>query len=73
MNLSDNLKSLRKLHNLTLQQLSSQLGILHQQYWRYEQGLRELPLSLAVKLADIYGITLDELVGRTPPTRLQAH
>ncbi|MGI6200195.1 MAG: helix-turn-helix domain-containing protein [Christensenellales bacterium] len=34
-------------------------------YGKYERGVRDLPLHLAVKLADFYGVTLDYLVGRT--------
>ncbi len=33
-------------------------------YQRYERGERELPLWVAIKLADLYHVTLDYLVGR---------
>ena len=33
-------------------------------YSRYESGSRSLPLGAAVRLADLYGVTLDYLVGR---------
>ena len=35
-------------------------------YSRYESGSRSLPLGAAVRLADLYGVTLDYLVGREP-------
>ena len=35
-------------------------------YSKYELGKRDLPLRLAVKLAEYYGVTLDQLVGRAP-------
>ena len=47
--------------------MAAQLGISYSGYRRYESGEREMPLSIAVKLADLYGIALDELVGRMPP------
>ena len=34
-------------------------------YSKYERGERPLPLELAVKLADYYGVSLDYLVGKT--------
>ena len=34
-------------------------------YSKYERGERPLPLELAVKLADYYGVSLDYIVGRT--------
>ena len=34
-------------------------------YSKYERGERPLPLELAIKLADYYGVSLDYLVGRT--------
>ena len=61
------LKQLRKLHRVTQEQMTAQLGISYSGYRRYESGEREMPLSIAVKLADLYGIALDELVGRMPP------
>ena len=33
-------------------------------YSKYERGERALPLELAVKLADLYNVSLDYLVGR---------
>lgn len=34
-------------------------------YSKYELGKREIPLSLLVKLAELYDTSLDYLVGRT--------
>lgn len=34
-------------------------------YSKYERGERELPLRLAVKLAEYYGVSVDYLVGLT--------
>lgn len=61
------LKQLRKSHRVTQEQLAAHVGISYSGYRRYESGERDMPLSIAVKLADLYGIALDELVGRTPP------
>lgn len=34
-------------------------------YSKYERGERELPLRLAVRLAEYYGVSMDYLVGLT--------
>ena len=34
-------------------------------YSKYERGERELPLRLAVRLAEFYGVSVDYLVGLT--------
>ena len=34
-------------------------------YSKYERGERELPLRLAVQLAEFYGVSMDYLVGLT--------
>ncbi|MBP5662632.1 MAG: helix-turn-helix transcriptional regulator [Clostridia bacterium] len=36
-------------------------------YSRYETGVRQPSLEILIKLADLYGISLDELTGRQPP------
>lgn len=41
---------------------------LHMQrtvYRRYESGEREIPVWAVLKLADLYGVTTDYLLGRT--------
>ena len=38
-------------------------------YSKYEQGERELPLRLAVRLAEFYGVSVDYLVGLTDEQR----
>lgn len=44
------------------------LNITQQQYSLYEIGKRELPLHLAIILADFYNVSLDYLAGRTDHT-----
>ena len=38
-------------------------------YSKYERGERELPLRLAVQLAEFYGVSIDYLVGLTDEPR----
>lgn len=59
------IKELRQENNLSQQQVSDVLEIKYQVYQRYENGTREIPLHLLIKLADFYGVTLDYIAGRS--------
>ena len=59
------IRELREDHDLTQRQLAACLGITQPQYFRYEQGYRDLPTDLLIALADIYDTSTDYLLGRT--------
>lgn len=63
--LSLRMKELREERGLTQMETARRLGISYPAYRRYEQGERELPLSAAVRMADLYEVSLDYLVGRS--------
>lgn len=63
---SDNLRILRKRQKLPTEVVAVNCKISHSSYRRYETGEREPSLSVAYALADFYGVTLDQLVGRAP-------
>ena len=58
------LAALRREHGMTQAQVAAMLGCGTSLYARYERGERPIPLPLAVRLADFYGVTLDRLAGR---------
>ena len=58
------LAALRREHGMTQAQTAAMLGCSTSLYARYERGERPIPLPLAVRLADFYGVTLDRLAGR---------
>lgn len=58
------IEDLRVDHDLTQQEVADILNCKREVYRRYEKGIRELPLSYAIVLADYYGVTIDYLVGR---------
>lgn len=64
--LSKNLTTLRKARGLSRETVARALGISSMTYQRYEKNLRDPTAPLMVKLADFYGVTLDQLVGRAP-------
>ena len=59
------LEDLRIDHDLTQQNIADILFCKREVYRRYEKGIRELPLSYAITLADFYNVSLDYLAGRT--------
>ena len=59
------IEDLRIDHDLTQQEVADILVCKREVYRRYEKGIRELPLSFAIILADYYHVSIDYLVGRT--------
>ena len=63
------IRNLREDHDKTQKEIASILYMQLTVYQRYERGERELPLWAAIKLADYYNVSLDELVGRKFPKK----
>lgn len=63
------LEDLRIDHDLTQQEIADVLFCKREVYRRYEKGIRELPLSYAIKLAQYYNVSLDYLVGLSDSPR----
>lgn len=57
-------RDLREDNDLTQKQVADILNMQLTVYQRYERGERELPLWAAIRLADLYSVTLDYLVER---------
>ena len=58
------LKELRKEHKLTQQQLANALNIQQQSYLRYELNTSEPSYDMLVKIADMFDVSTDFLLGR---------
>ncbi len=59
------LRELREDSDLTQRQLAAFLNITQTQYFRYEQGYRDIPTDLLIELARKYGTTTDYILGLT--------
>lgn len=57
------LKKHREMRCYTQWQISRVLNLSHSAYGLIELGRRRLPAEYAFKLAEFYGITIDELLG----------
>lgn len=55
------LRNLREDHDLTQQQVADYLNCNRQVYARYENGIREIPISMLIELAKLYQVSLDYL------------
>ena len=59
-----NLIELRKLNHLTQRQVAERLGIAQPSYIRYENGKAELTFENLVKIAEMFDVSTDFLLGR---------
>lgn len=59
------LKELRESCNYTQTFVALQLGITHQSYQAYEWGKTVPTLENFIKLANLYDVSLDYLIGRS--------
>lgn len=58
------LKQERTERNITQEQLAKAIGISQQAISYYENDKNEPTIGICERIADYYGITLDELIGR---------
>lgn len=59
------IRELREDHDLTQKTLAEKLNMKQPQYFRYEQGYRDIPTDILIRLADLYDTSTDYLLGRT--------
>ena len=58
-------RELREDHDLTQRQLAELLHMTQTQYFRYEQGYRDLPTDVLIALAALYRTSADYILGLT--------
>lgn len=63
MEFSKRLKEIRIENGFTQQKIAEELGIKQQSYARYELGSGEPSLLTLIKIAKIFGVTTDYLLG----------
>ena len=59
------MRDLREDADLTQRQLVEKLGMHKTTYTNYEQGKREPPIAVLIRLAEFYGVSLDYIAGLT--------
>lgn len=63
------MKEIRERKGISQRQAALALNLSPTVYNRYENGIREPSNALLLVIADYYGVTVDELLGRTPPEK----
>lgn len=63
------LRELREDHDLSQRKLAAILNLTQPQYFRYEQGYRDLPTDILIRLANLYDTSTDYILGRTDDPR----
>ena len=59
------LRDLREDNDMTQAALAKLLGMSQTGYSKYETGENDVPTQILIKLADLYGTSVDYLLGRT--------
>ena len=65
--LADRLVELRKEHKLSQEALAEKLGLSRQSISKWERAEASPDTDNLIALAEVYGITLDELLGNNEP------
>ncbi len=63
LSLSSNISKLRKEHSMTQEQLAEALGVTFASVSKWERGVATPELNLIAEMADLFGVSLDVLVG----------
>ena len=58
-------RDLREDHDWNQEYVAEKIGITQTTYSKYELGKVNSPLDMMIKLADLYHVSVDYLIGRT--------
>ena len=59
------IRELREDNDMTQREVAAYLNMPQPQYFRYEQGYRDIPTDILIALADLYHTSTDYILGRT--------
>ncbi|MBR5534389.1 MAG: helix-turn-helix transcriptional regulator [Ruminiclostridium sp.] len=59
------IRELREDHDMTQRQVAGYLQMPQPQYFRYEQGYRDVPTDILIALAELYKTSTDYILGLT--------
>ena len=61
-----NLRDLRKQAGLSVKEVANKLNITPNALYNYENGYRGIPMFTAIVMAQVYGVSLEELAEALP-------
>ena len=64
MNLSDNLKRIRKENNLSQEQLADKLGVSRQSVSKWESGIAYPEMDKVLQICKMFNLNIDELLNQ---------
>ncbi len=59
------INQLREDNDYTIRYVSDYLTMHRDVYSRYEKGIREIPVWALIKLSELYGVSVDYILGLT--------
>ncbi len=59
------IRDLREDNDKTQKELAEYLGMKQPQYYRYENGQRDIPTDILIKLSQFYKVSVDYILGLT--------
>ena len=59
------IRELREDHDFSQRKMKKKKKMKQPQYFRYEQGFRDIPTDILISLSDLYDVSIDYLLGRT--------
>ena len=65
------IRDLREDHDMTQEQVAKKLCCHREVYRRYENGLREIPVSYVIELAKMYDVSIDYILGESDKKQRQ--
>lgn len=60
----NNIRLLREQNDMTMEELAERVGVKHPAVFKWEHDRNNPSLENARKLADVFGVSLDYLMGR---------
>ena len=73
MAFGERLQEVRRRAGLTQEQFAAELKVSRQAVSKWENNLSCPDITILPELASIFGISVDELLGRTPPKEERVH
>ena len=63
------IRDLREDHDLKQREVAAHLNCSQRVYSNYEMGQRDIPTDILIRLADLYDVSIDYLLGQTTDPR----
>ncbi len=60
---NERIKWVRDCKNITQKEMAEHLGILQQQYARYEKGVNVMPITYLLEICKYLGVSADYILG----------